>query len=187
MKERRRLLLALAAAIAAAAIAVAAAPARADILAGGAATRGVFGWEALGGYERTFHLRAGLPISIPARVEGHFTTRDNLTNVVLSNYLLLRLEIPGFDKVDFGPYVATGPGLHLQGTWSDLQSFGDVLVQGETALKWHILVGATLVRGARADLVTEARYSKPGPYDFDYVSFGLRIHPLDPSRRRHQQ
>lgn len=166
------------------ALAAAAAPARADILAGAAAARGLFGWEALGGYERPFHPRTDLPIDIPARVEGHFTTRDNLTNVVLSTYLLVRLDIPGFEKVDFGPYVATGPGLHLQGTWSDLKSFGDVLVEGETALKWHILVGATLVRGARADLVTEARYSKPGPYDFDYVSFGLRIHALDPSRRR---
>lgn len=179
----RRLLSAVTAGIA---IAAAAATGRADVLAGGAATRGLFGWEALGGYERTFHLRTDLPITIPARVEGHFTTRDNLTNVVLSTYLLVRLAIPGFEKVDFGPYVATGPGLHLQGTWSNLESFGDVLVEGATALKWHILVGATLVRGARADLITEARYSKPGPYDFDYVSFGLRIHALDPSRRRHR-
>jgi hypothetical protein len=151
--------------------------ATADVLLGGTAPRGFFGWEAIGGYERPLPTRpVADPIDFPIRIEAHFATRDNVTNLALSTYLLARLRIPGFDKVDFGPYLATGPGLHIQGSWSDLQEFGGVVVEGKTVSKWHVLAGATLIRGERADLYVEGRYTKPGPYDFDYIAFGVLIH-----------
>jgi hypothetical protein len=159
--------------------------ATADFLVAGAAARGVFGWEAIGGYE---HLLASelseVPVEFPLRIEGHFALRDRVTNVVLSTYALAHLTVPGFKDSDFGPYLATGPGLHVQGSWSDLGAFGDVLVKGETALKWHALAGATLVRGARADFYVESRYTKPSPYNFDYIALGVRLHAPDPSRRQ---
>lgn len=152
-------------------------PATGEVLLAGAAARGLFGWEAIGGYERVLPWgKAEYPVDFPARIEGHFATRNRVTNLVLSNYLFARLLIPGFDESDFRPYLATGPGFHIQGSWTDLESFGGVLAEGETTLKWHLLAGATLVRGSRADVFAEGRYTKPGPYDFDYLAIGLRLH-----------
>jgi hypothetical protein len=149
----------------------------AEVLLGGTAPRGFFGWEILGGYERALPTRpvGTLPITFPVRIEGHFATRENVTNLVLSTYLLVNLVVPGFKDVDFGPYVATGPGVHLQGAWSDLREYGDVVVKSEAVTKWHILLGATLIDGERADLFVEGRYTKPSPHDFDYIAFGVRI------------
>jgi hypothetical protein len=151
--------------------------AAADILLGGAATRGFYDWEVLGGYERALPVRPlARGLTFPVRIEGHFATREGVTNLTLSTYGLAFYTIPGFEKVDFSPYVATGPGLHLQGAWTNLGDFGDVLVEDEASLKWHILVGSRLVAGKRADLYTEARYTAPSDYDFDYIAFGVRIH-----------
>jgi hypothetical protein len=156
--------------------------ARADVLIAGAATRGFFDWEAMAGYER------GLPIvtkvkglTFPLRFEGHFATREGVTNMTFSSYLLATYRIPGFEKVDFSPYLATGPALHLQGAWTNLGDFGDVLVEGETTVKWQALVGTRLIAGERADLYTEARYTIPSDYDFDYIAFGIRFHGRAPA------
>lgn len=153
------------------------APARADILLAGAAARGIFGWEAIGGYERVLPWKnPRIPLDFPARVEGHFATRNRVTNMVVSNYLLAHLVIPGFEESAFAPYLATGPGFHIQGVWSDLGAFGGVLTEGEATLKWHVLLGARLARGARTDVYAEGRYTKPGPFEFDYLAVGLRFH-----------
>ncbi len=155
--------------------------AAADVLLGGAVTRGFFDWEVLGGYERALPVRPlAKGLTFPVRLEGHFATRDGVTNLALSTYGLAFYTIPGFEKVDFSPYVATGPGVHLQGAWTNLGDFGDVLTENEASLKWHILVGTRLVAGKRADLYTEARYTAPSDYDFDYLAFGVRIHGLRP-------
>jgi hypothetical protein len=151
----------------------------ADVLIGGAASRGFFGWEAIGGYERKLPTRpiGNLPLDFPLRAEGHFSTRDNVTNIVVSSYLFAHLTVPGFHDVDFGPYLATGVGGHIQGSWSDLREFGGVETESEAVVKWHALVGATLARRERVDLYVEGRYTEPSSFKFDYILFGLRIHP----------
>jgi hypothetical protein len=149
----------------------------ADVLLGGAATRGFYDWEVLGGYERALPVRPlAKGLTFPVRIEAHFATREGVTNVTLSNYGLAFYTIPGFEKVDFSPYLATGPGVHLQGAWTNLGDFGDVLTEFETSLKWHVLVGSRLVAGKHVDLYTEARYTAPSDYDFDYIAFGIRFH-----------
>ena len=164
---------------------LAASPAAAEVLVAGAAARGLFGWEAIGGYERVVGKQLKeVPVDFPLRIEGHFATRDRVTNVVLSTYALARLLVPGFEKSDFNPYLATGPGFHIQGSYSDLGAFGDVLAKGEAALKWHVLAGAILARGARVDIYTEGRYTEPSPYHFDYIALGVRVHAADLSRQR---
>jgi hypothetical protein len=153
------------------------APARADVLLAGAATRGFFDWEAMGGYERDLPLRAKVSgLTFPVRFEGHFATREGVTNMAFSSYLLATYQIPGFANVDFAPFVATGPALHLQGAWTNLGEFGDVLVEGESTLKWQFLVGSRLIAGEHADLYTEARYTVPSEFDFDYIAVGIRFH-----------
>ena len=157
------------------------APAHADVLFAGAATRGYFDWEAQGGYEHPLPVRETVSgLSFPIRLEGHFATREGVTNLALSSYLLAWYRIPGFSKVDFAPYVATGPAFHLQGAYSDLGDYGDVLTQGESVLKWQFLVGSRLIAGERTDLYTEARYTIPSEFDFDYVAVGIRIHGRTP-------
>ena len=151
--------------------------AAADVLLGGAATRGFYAWEVLGGYERALPVRPlAKGLTFPVRIEAHFATREGVTNLTLSTYGLAFYTIPGFEKVDFSPYVATGPGVHLQGAWTNLGDFGDVLTEFEDSIKWHILVGTRLVAGKHADLYTEARYTAPSDYDFDYIAFGVRFH-----------
>ncbi len=156
-----------------------ASPASADVLAAGAATRGFYDWEVMGGYEVALPIRNVPPsyhLDFPARVEGHFAYRDNVANVALSTYLLLRFVIPGFEGGAFSPWLATGPGAHVVGSWSSLGDFGDVLTDSRGALKWHAFVGARLIHGSKVDLYTEARYTLPSEYDFDYIAFGLRFH-----------
>jgi hypothetical protein len=157
--------------------------AAADVLLAGAAARGLFGWEAMGGYERVVgqELKEA-PIDFPLRIEGHFATRDRVTNIVLSTYALAHLTIPGFKDSDFSPYVSTGPGFHIQGSYSDLGAVGDVLANGEAALKWHFLIGAILARGERLDVYTESRYTIPSSFDFDYIALGVRVHGRDSSQ-----
>jgi len=165
----------------AAALAAGSLPAQADVLIAGAATRGFYDWEAMAGYERGLPVHHSVPgLTFPVRFEGHFATKNGVTNMALSSYLLAWYRIPGFSKVDFGPYVATGPALHLQGAYSNLGDFGDVLVEGQTALKWQFLVGSRLIAGERTDLYTEARYTIPSEFDFDYVAIGLRFHGPTP-------
>jgi hypothetical protein len=158
------------------------APARADVLIAGAATRGFFDWEGMAGYERGLPVHANIHgLTFPVRLEGHFATREGVTNMTFSTYLLAAYRIPGFDRVDFSPYVATGPALHLQGAWTNLGDFGDVLVEGETTVKWQLLVGSRLIAGERADLYTEARYTIPSEFDFDYIALGIRFHGPAPA------
>jgi hypothetical protein len=115
--------------------------ARADVLLGGTITRGFYSWEVMGGYEHDLPLTTQVSgLTFPVRVEAHFATRDGVTNMALSTYLLAFYRIPGFSKVDFGPYVATGPAFHLQGGWTNLGNYGDVLTKGEAVLKWQVLV-----------------------------------------------
>jgi hypothetical protein len=162
-------------------LASASSPALADVLLAGAATRGFFDWEAMGGYERGLPLKHSVSgLTFPVRFEGHFATRNGVTNMALSTYLLAWYRIPGFSKVDFGPYVATGPALHLQGAYTNLGDYGDVVVEGESVLKWQILVGSRLIAGERTDLYTEARYTIPSEFDFDYVAVGVRFHGRAP-------
>ena len=157
------------------------APAHADVLFAGAATRGYFDWEAQGGYEHPLPVRETVSgLSFPIRLEGHFATREGVTNLALSSYLLAWYRIPGFSKVDFAPYVATGPAFHLQGAYTNLGDYGDVVVEGESVLKWQVLVGTRLIAGERTDLYTEARYTIPSEFDFDYVAIGLRFHGRAP-------
>jgi hypothetical protein len=171
------------------AVALALVPARAhaDFLVGGAATRGFFDWEVNGGYEHPLPI-AGLPpdfpLDVPARIEGHFAYRDNVTHVGLSILTVLRFIVPGFEDNGFSPYLATGPGVHLLGSWASLGTFGDVITDSQATLKWHLLVGARLVRGRTVDLYTEARYTLPSEYDFDSITIGLRFHgaPADSAR-----
>lgn len=163
----------------AAALALAPPGAHADFLAAGAATRGFFNWEVNGGYEHLIPVGVippDFPLDVPARIEGHFAYRDNVTHIGLSVYTFLRFVVPGFEHTGFGPYLATGPGVHILGSWASLESFGDVLTDSEATLKWHALAGARLIRGRTVDLYTEARYTLPSDYDFDYVALGLRFH-----------
>ncbi len=150
----------------------------ADILVAGAAARGFFGWDAIAGYERKLPVKnipEESPLDLPLRIEGHFAYKDNVTHIALSTYVLVRYVIPGFEENGFGPYLATGPGAHILGSWSNLESFGDVLSDAQATLKWHALVGARLARGRTFDLYTEARYTLPSEYTFDYVAVGIRF------------
>jgi len=170
-----------------AALAVLPAGARADFLVGGAATRGFFDWELNGGYEYVIPVRnmpPDVPLDFPARIEGHFAYRDQVTHIGLSVLGLVRFTVPGFENLGFGPYLATGPGVHILGSWASLDNFGDALTDSETTLKWHALAGARLVRGKTVDLYTEARYTLPSEYAFDMITFGLRFHGAAPDTTR---
>jgi len=152
---------------------------RADFLIGGAATRGFFDWELNGGYEYVIPIRSmpqNIPLDFPARIEGHFAYRDKVAHIGLSVLGLVRFTVPGFEDLGFGPYLATGPGVHLLGSWASLDNFGDVLTDSNATLKWHALAGARLVRGRTVDLYTEARYTLPSDYAFDMITIGLRFH-----------
>ncbi|MGD8395735.1 MAG: hypothetical protein PVF43_09690 [Candidatus Eiseniibacteriota bacterium] len=148
-----------------------------EITAGIAATRGYFDWAATGGWAPLLFeaSRSIQSIDFPMRLEAVFATRENVTNLVGSVLPTLRWHVPGFEGNDFAPYIATGPGLHLQGTWSSLRQFGGVELQTATVLKWHAFVGASLARGERAQLVVESRYTVPSDIAFDYVALAVRI------------
>jgi hypothetical protein len=148
-----------------------------EITAGVAATRGYFDWAATGGWAPLLYdtSRPVPSIDFPLRLDALFATRDNVTNLVGGLIPTVRWHVPGFEGNDFAPYVATGPGLHLQGTWSSLRQFGGVELRTETALKWHAFLGTSLARGERAQLVVEGRYSVPSKLTFDYVALALRV------------
>jgi hypothetical protein len=148
-----------------------------EVPAGVAATRGYFEWAAIAGVAwipPADRLPAGF--DFPLRAEGLFSTKDNLTNLVLGLMPTMRWHIPGFEGNNFGPYLATGPGLHLQTAWSSLNEFGGAEVQNEATLKWHLFLGASLARGRRTDLIVETRYTAPSELTFDYLLVAFRFH-----------
>ncbi len=149
-----------------------------EIAVGGAGTRGFFTWAALGSYAWVPPLQqlpAGL--DLPLRLEGLFANRENITNLVFAVAPTVRWQPPGFAGNDFAPYLSTGPAFHLQNTWSDLKEFGGVESNKEAVLKWHVFLGTTLVRGERADLIVETRYTMPSDINFDYLELAVRFHP----------
>ncbi len=147
---------------------------------GGAATRGFFGWAASGGYaEEPLIAERGGILSAPIRLEGMFSSRENLANATISLIPTIRYTPPGFADNHFTPYITTGPGFHFQGTWSNLQEFGGVETEGQWTGKWHVFLGASLARGRTTELFAEARYTAPSELDFDYVMLALRFHAAD--------
>lgn len=149
-----------------------------EFQAAGAAPRGFFDWAVIAGGAWLPELADPPPgLDLPIRLGGAFATRDELTNLVLSLVPTVRWQPPGFEGNGFVPYISTGPGYHFQGSWSSLGEFGGVEVATESALKWHLFLGAALARGRRADLIVETRYTVPSDLAFDYVAVGIRIRP----------
>ncbi|MFH0778187.1 MAG: hypothetical protein V2A71_06100 [Candidatus Eisenbacteria bacterium] len=153
------------------------------VSAGAAWTRGFYSHAGIA-YADIPTLQGGLPeyLSPRARLGGHFSYRDAVGLLACSGSVLLQLKPPTPIAPSIGlyPYVAAGPSLTYAYSWADLEDFGNVS-KSEFSTTFSVFVGTEVFSTGTVSIFTEARYTIPSDFTFDYVMLGFRVRSPGPS------